>query len=404
MNGDPETRPRILLGVTVAKSLILMRGLPELLLANGWDVHVVSSPGPGLDDLTSRGISVHPLSMAREPSPAQDLRSLLAWRAVVRDIQPDVVFSGTPKAGLLGMLAGRLARVPVRIYHLRGLRLETATGWRRHLYGVVERIAIGASTSTLSVSKSLSDRVVALGLGASDRITVLGSGSSNGVDLAQFSPGGPDPELQRHLGIDPSIPVIGFVGRLAADKGARELIEASKTIARRGLHHQLLVVGEVEDQGVLDQFLDLKSAGVPVVLAGHVVDSAPYYRLMTLFCLPTYREGFPNVVLEATASGVCVVTTDATGARDSVVDGESGVIVPVRDAPSLALAFIEILMHREKREDLARAGRERTAAEFGRHRVQESTIEFLARATRATQACQRGVTPSGESAPRERRN
>lgn len=373
-------RPRILLGVTVSKSLILMQGLPKVLIDGGWDVHVASNPGAELDRLSADGVTVHPVDMAREPSPFQDLRSLGAWSALIRSVRPDVVFTGTPKAGLLGMLAGKLTRVPVRIYHLRGLRLETSQGWRRRVYSLVERLAIASATETLAVSTSLRDEVARLGLARTNRMVVLGAGSSNGVDLDRFTPGDRSPELARRLGIDETVPVIGYVGRLTADKGSAELIEASMGLARRGVAHQLLIVGEAEDEAVRRHFLALQQQGVAVILTGQVTDTAPYYRLMTIFCLPTYREGFPNVVLEATASGVCTVTTNATGAKDSVVDGESGVIVPMRDAERLSDAFADLLADPAQRERIAAAGRRRTVHQFDRKRVQADTVAFLSRA------------------------
>ena len=380
MTDAGRARPRILLGVTVAKSLILMQGLPRVLAESGWDVHVASNPGAELDRLSAEGITVHPIVMAREPSPLQDLRSLRAWSRLIRTVRPDVVFTGTPKAGLLGMLAAKRMRVPARIYHLRGLRMETSTGWRRRVYAVVERLAISSATETLAVSKSLRDEVARLGLAHPTRMIVLGEGSSNGVDVDRFAPGDPSAELAGRLGIDEAIPVIGYVGRLTSDKGSSELIGASMTLARRGVAHQLLIVGEAEDEAVRGQFLDLQRQGVSVVLTGQVADTAPYYRLMTVFCLPTYREGFPNVVLEATASGVCTVTTDATGAKDSVIDGESGVIVPMRDADRLGAAFADVLADPAKRELLAAAGRRRAVHQFDRRRVQADTVAYLSSA------------------------
>ena len=121
-------KPRIVLGVTVDLSLRLMAGFPQYLAERGWDVHVVSSPGARLDALAGvDGVTVHALTMAREPSPVSDLRSLIAWMRLLRRLRPDVVSVGTPKAGLLGGIAARLTRVPGRVYMLRGLRLETST-------------------------------------------------------------------------------------------------------------------------------------------------------------------------------------------------------------------------------------------------------------------------------------
>lgn len=372
--------PTIVLGVTIAGSLRLMDGFPQHLVEQGWTVHVVASPGPFLDRLEGvQGIHAHALPMRRDPAPAADLMALAAWARLLRRVKPDVVMVGTPKAGLLGLLAARLTGVPTRIYHLRGLRLETATGRLRSILTVLERAAFAASTSALSVSSSLKDRVVELGLVASNKVTVLGRGSSNGVDVDRFRPSTDpvaDAALATQLGIEPRTPVVGYVGRIHKDKGLDTLVAASERLHEQSVPHQLLVIGRSELHGD-DPLAPLTRAGRPVIVTGAVDDTAPYYRLMDVLCLPTLREGFPNVVLEAGASGVPVVTTTATGAVDSVVDGETGLLAEPGDADSHTEALHALLTQPALREQLGRRARDEVRTHFSRATVWAAAGDYL---------------------------
>jgi len=367
----PETR-RVLIGVTSDLSLSLMRGLPQYLASRGWDVHVVSSPGPGLDALRGeQGLTVHALRMAREPSPLADARALLSWISLLRRVRPDAISVGTPKAGLLGGLAARWTRVPWRIYHLRGLRLETTTGVRRSILAILERTAMASSNMVISVSASLRQRVVDLGLVDGSRIRVLGHGSSNGVELPARPPSTEERAAARQrLGLEPQPPVVGFVGRLTPDKGLDVLAAARALLAERGVDHQLLIVGGVDEQAdpaILDA---LRSVGRPPIETGQVPDARSFYAAMDLLCLPTLREGFPNVVLEAAAAGIPAVTTDATGAVDSVVDGATGLIAAVGDPGSLADRLQELLEATAgARRAMGQTARERAARDFSRDLV-----------------------------------
>lgn len=362
--------PSIVLGVTADTSLMLMRGFPEFLRDAGWNVHVVSSPGPLLDALNKvEGVHAHGLAMARQPSPFSDLRALFAWVRVLRDTRPTVTSVGTPKAGLLGGLAAVLVRIPRRVYLLRGLRLETATGAQRIVLTALERLAMRCATDIVAVSESLRQRAIELRLVAPDRIQVLGSGSSNGVDLvvADSIDPGRVTELRKQLGIGDGAPVIGFVGRLTKDKGIDVLAAATRLLVERGVAHRLLVVGSVDDSQSGDLLATLRETGSHPIEAGHVTDPRPYYRLMNLLCLPTLREGFPNVVLEAAAAGIPTVTTDATGARDSVIDGVTGLISRAGDASSLADRLAELLTATPaQRRKMGEMARERAEAEFAR--------------------------------------
>jgi glycosyltransferase involved in cell wall biosynthesis len=371
-----SVRPRrILIGVTSDVSLVLMRGLPEFLVAEGWDVHIVTSPGPLLASLGS-GVRVHEVPMRRDPAPAADLRALVGWIRVMRRVRPDVTLVGTPKAGLLGGLSAYLCRVPLRVYHLRGLRLETSRGLARRILSSLEHAAGWFATDILAVSTSLRQRYIDLGLAPQEKIVVLGKGSSNGVDTTRFRPGSVSEtrvtELRANLGLHDGTPVIGFVGRLNRDKGLSVLATASSELQSRGLAHQLLVVGGIDNSagaetGALDS----------AIQTGHVDDPRAYYALMDLLCLPTLREGFPNVVLEAAAMGLPAVTTDATGAVDSVRDGATGWICRAGDPASLAAALSSALRDTDRRRSMGENARSDVETHFERTAVWRRLAQFL---------------------------
>lgn len=375
---------RIVIGVTSDQSIRLITGFPGYLADRGWDVHVVSSPGPLLDEMsTVPGVRTHALPMAREPSPLQDLKSLIAWVRLLRQIRPGVMTVGTPKAGLVAGLAGWLVRVPSRVYHLRGLRLESVKGGRRLVFLILERVAVATAHRVLVVSPSLRDRAVELGVVRRAKTSVLGDGSSNGVDVDAFSAGAFDPldvaAIEEQLRVPAGVPVIGFVGRLTEDKGLRVLGGAVEMLLGAKVDHQLLVVGGVEDDAAVRAMSasSIRAGGRPLIVTGHVRNPEIYYQLMTVLCLPTYREGFPNVVLEAAAASVPAVTTTATGAVDSVVDGVSGVIATVGSSRALADGLLQLLSDPTESRRMGERARARVVKSFSRSRVWDLTEKFF---------------------------
>lgn len=379
-------KPRILLGVTSDMSIRLMEGFPQFLANRGWDVHVISSPGPQLDSLAEvAGVTTHALNMARKPAPLADLVALIRWTILLLRLRPDLVSVGTPKAGLLGGMSAWITRVPTRIYLLRGLPLETATGLKLTILKVMERISFATAHMSVAVSSSLSARAVELNLVKSGKIRVLGAGSSNGVNLHRFRPSkpstagtpkGPGKPLATKLGLEFGIPIIGFVGRLTEDKGLRHMAEALQILSDRGVDYQLLIVGGLDDSAAREALKRLEEAKRRPIQTGHVQDTAPYYQLMDLLCLPTRREGFPNVVLEASASGIPTVTTDATGAVDSVIDGETGFVTQLDSAHSLANALASLLENAELRRRMGDAARVRVHDQYAQRLVWRNLEDF----------------------------
>ena len=356
----------ILFGVTSSQSLTLLGSIPDELADNGWNVHVVANFEPRENRPDLKGINFHHVSMVRGPSVLRDLHSLRQWLRVIAGVRPRVLSLGTPKAALLGLIAGKILRVPHRIYHLRGLRLETARGFQKAILYVAEWLTQKSATNILVVSQSLRDEYLRRRLSRKSRLTVIGLGSSHGVDTAHFNPKSWDnwtpPDVALQNAIRAGVPIVGFIGRYTFDKGSNDLLSCRDILLDRGIQHELLIVGPTEgDPPSQNKSVAKKSRPIFV---GQVQDVAPYLSVMDILLLPTRREGFPNVALEAAAMCVPVVTTDATGSVDAVVDEETGLIVPVGDVPSLARATARLLKNPKLRHQLGINGRARARSNF----------------------------------------
>ena len=324
----------ILFATTIDQQLQFLEGIPSKLADLGWTVHVVSSPGNRLVGLADvRGVLVHPLPMRRAPSALHDLVALWAWIRIIQKIRPSVVVAGSPKASLLCLLAAWWGRVPRRVYMLHGLRLETARGMRRRILVGVERAAMLCSTQVFAVSESLRQKTVSLALTSREKVSVVSAGTPNGIDITEFDRNRFDEivvaKAARQIGLTPDLPVVGFVGRLTHDKGLGDLEMALRSLHDAGMLIQLLLVGGIDDQSGAEALERLRAIGMPVISTGHVEKTAVYYQLMDVFCLPSFREGFSTVVLEASCSGIPVVVSDATGVVDAVRDGITGLVYRV---------------------------------------------------------------------------
>jgi glycosyltransferase involved in cell wall biosynthesis len=352
-----------------------MRGQLASLRESGFEVSVITSPGERLDAAEhSEGIKIHAVPMAREVSPWKDLKSLVRLYQVVRRLRPSITNVGTPKAGLLGGIAAWLARVPCRFYTLRGLRCETTRGLKFRILLLSERIACSCAHRVICVSESLRQKAVALGIVEPHRTLVLGSGSSNGVNFSQYSPTLPLLQSAAKLRLELKIPlesqVVGFVGRLTHDKGIAELVKAFSRLRGTSRTLRLLLVGDFEEGDPLPKDVRREiETNSKIIRTGFVPEAAAYYHLMDVLALPTYREGFPNAVLEAHAAGKPVVATRATGVVDAMVDGVSGIMVPVGDAETLAKSLELLLTNKDLAAAMGRAGHERVRREFQQERV-----------------------------------
>ena len=378
-----KTKPITLVHITtVPQSLAFMTGQVGYMKARGFEVIGLSSPGELLTSFAEReGVPVHAVEMPRRITPWRDILALLKLVRLLNRIHPQIVHAHTPKGGLLGMLSAWIIRTPVRIYHMRGLPFTTATGWRRRLLMWSERISCGLADQVLCVSASVRQLAVDSRLCRPEKIAVLAQGSGNGVDAAQkfngsyISPSQRD-ETRRCCNIPPNALVLGFIGRIVRDKGIVELAGAWKELRKEFSDLHLLLVGPHEPQDPIPAEIDRMLHGDPRVhFLGEVSNTPPLYAVMDVLALPTYREGFPNVLLEAAGMKVPIVATRVPGCTDAVQDGVTGLLVPPCDADRLAGAVRTYLHDGELRRRHGAAARDRVLREFRPEGIWQAVYE-----------------------------
>ncbi|MFW8628355.1 sugar transferase [Deinococcus sp. ME38] len=324
-------------------------------------------------------VSVSELLLHKSRSPKTYINSILSMYRTIRSFRPSVTNVRTPKAGLIGGLAAVAARVPVRIYTLHGLRLETVKGPKGRLLHSAERLAMACAHRVVCVSPSLQERVGELGLAPAPKTVVLGSGSPNSVR----QPGVTDPAVtashRATLGLREDTPVIGFVGRFTRDKGMAELMEAFRGVQEQLPSARLLLIGDYEPgDPVSPGVRDLIERTPGVLRTGFVPDVYPYYPLMKVVAFPSYREGLSLVPLEAAVNGIPSVVTNTTGAKDTVRDGVTGWHVPVSDADALADALTSALLDPADTRRRGEAGRRWVTENFDPTNVQQRWADYYA--------------------------
>jgi glycosyltransferase involved in cell wall biosynthesis len=354
-----------------AVSLRFLRGQAEFMAGRGYVLDVVVSPRARDEpSVADSAVTVTELAIPRRIAPWQDLRAIRRLRQVIAVRKPRIVHAHTPKGGLIGMIAASLVPGVQRIYHMRGLPLETAAGWRRLALTNAERLSCHLAHRVICVSPSLRDRAIELGLVSHEKAIVLAHGSGNGVDGAGvFAPASGDDERRAATratwGAGAATPIVAFVGRLARDKGLRELTAAWALVCERLPDAKLIIAGPVDEREAADaHVLEELRRDTSVYLLGAVSDVRSIYLGCDIVVLPTYREGFPNVLIEAAAMERPVVATNVTGCRDAVVDGLTGTLVPAHNAEELARALIAYAEDPARRRRAGKEARRRALALF----------------------------------------
>lgn len=368
--------PKILFATTVPISLNSFT-VPEIksLMDKGFEVAMVSSPGPELEEAGQRtGAKTFGISITRDIAPFDDLFSILRLWVLFVKIRPDVLIVSTAKASTLGLLVGMLARIPIRYYMVRGLMSEIRSGWRSNLLSVCEWFNCHLAHLVNPISNSAADFLISHNLCPAQKLKVYGCGSGEGIDaMNSFNPRLLKEDIfletRKITTLSDEDIVIGFCGRIAKAKGIRELLKAWETLKRKFPKIRLLVVGEVDATDPIDVSEARVLHNDPrIVLAGFInANQLPYYyRLMDILVLPTYREGFGNVLLEAGAMEVPVVASRVTGCVDSVVEGVTGTLVQARDFEALERAIEYYIDNPALRIQHGKAARERALKDFNR--------------------------------------
>lgn len=368
---------KIIRAVTVSMSVGFFKPMIKDLQQQGYEVVTVSSPGPELDELRQMEVNVIEVCMERRMSPLKDLKSLWQLIRVFRKERPYMVHSMTPKAGLLCMLAGWLTRVPRRVHTFTGLVWPTSKGLSRKILMFTDWLTCACATHVIpegeGVKHDLKQHIT------KKPMRVLGYGNVRGVDMENFSR---RPELMMRANGLRRIDVFTFlfVGRIVGDKGINELVEAFTRLQRENYKIRLLLVGGFEEnldplKSVTLEMINNNSA-IEYVGAQYGDDLLAHYVASDCFVFPSYREGFPNTVLEAGAMGLPSIVTDINGSREIVVNGKNGVIIPSKDTGALYKAMKDMVIDKTNTAYYASQARQMIADRFEQGYVRQCLYDF----------------------------
>lgn len=338
---------KVIRTTTISFSLdVLLKG--QLKFLNRYYETIAVSGQDNFLDIVREREQVRTISveMERGISPVKDLKSLVHLYKVLKEEKPQIVHSLTPKAGLLTMLAGKLARVPIRIHTFTGLVFPTKTGFIKKLLIQMDKVLCWAATDIIPEGNGVKQDLIKYKI-TKKPLNVLANGNVNGIDITYFDPSQyslRNKEVLRHeLNIKKSDFVFVLVARLVSDKGINELVDAFKSIEHKEC--KLLLVGpvETEQDPLLPKTLEEINTNTNIISVGFQSDVRPYLAISNALTFPSYREGFPNVVLQAGAMGLPAIVTNINGCNEIIKENINGVIIPVKDVVALKNAMLRFL-------------------------------------------------------------
>jgi len=349
----------------------------------GMEVTVVTSRGRELDVFSDDpGIRVVNIEIPRRIRPLADFRALITLFRLFRGHKFSLVHSTTPKAGLLCAIAGRLAGIPIRLHTFTGQVWTVKSGFMRMFLQSLDRLILHLNTHCYADSPSQQQFMVDSGVATADAISVYGPGSLAGVDVERFSPErfseNEKKLLIRELGLKNDPLILTFIGRITEEKGVRELLAAFRQLQKRHASMTLLMLGPVDDEsGRLIQHAFVEVSGVH--WQGYVQDPERYLAITDVLCLPSYREGFGTVVVEAAAMAVPSIGTQIPGLVDAIENGTTGILVPVRDVDALAESIESLVRDPLLLQKMKIAARERCLREFDSRLINMNVAREYAR-------------------------
>jgi len=338
-----------------------------------YSVTLVSSQKEQLQKLAKeQGVNHFSLEMTRKITPLHDLRCLLQLIRFLRKEKPHIVHSHTPKAGIVGMLAAFIAGVPLRMHTVAGLPLMEAKGLKKSILYVVERLTYRCATHVYPNARGLMDFIQEKKLAGKIPLKCIGNGSSNGIDLTYFNPERVSKEQEMSFrekwNISKDDFVFLFIGRLVGDKGVNELVAAFEQLANKIPNAKLLLVGPQEP--TLDPLKEVTITSIEknqkIVSTAYQQDVRPFLKMAQVFVFPSYREGFPNVVLQAGAMGIPCIVSDINGCNEIIDNEVNGLIVPPKSIQPLSEKMYSLYKDPKKRATFIDRTKERIATDFER--------------------------------------
>lgn len=349
-------------------------------IAASYDVIVVANES-NPDSLREIGLNVpvHHIAIARQPSLMKDLKAVAELYRFFRKNKFQLVHSVTPKAGLITAISSLMARVPLVIHTFTGQVWSTRTGITRYILKSMDGLIARRATHILVDSETQRDFIADEGVAPLEKMRVLANGSISGVDVDKFRP---DPalraEIRKNLGIPTQDPVILYLGRLNLDKGVLDLAEAFALLSQMNTNLNLLLVGP--DEGNLSAQIKLAQPDHLTESRVHFVDYTEqpeaYMASADIFCLPSYREGFGTVIIEAAATGLPAVASNIYGIRDAVQDGETGLLFEAHDVEGLTRCLSTLITDPCTRKSMGTCARDRALRSFGKELLTSELISF----------------------------
>lgn len=361
----------VIIGTVPLSFATLLKGQPRY-LSEFFDLSIITSSDIVNKEIEKyEGVSIYAVDMTRQITIVKDFKALLQIYLYLVKNRPDIVYSFTPKAGLLGMIASFVARVPVRVHNIVGMPLMEATGKRKILLKFIERLTYFFSTKLYCNSFGLKDYIETNLTKKS--VKVIAQGSINGVDSDffedTFTPIEKE-ELRNRLGFNRDDFVLIFVGRVVKDKGVNELIDAFSILKIKYPYLKLLMVGDFEEKlSPIDQnSMDAIKNNDSIKLVGFQKDIRPYLSVSNLFVLPSYREGLPNSLIEAGSYGVPLLATDINGCNEVIIENKTGILIKKKSVDSLVEGVSILLENRELYNKIKESVRSLTINRYGQEK------------------------------------
>ncbi|MEG1737732.1 MAG: glycosyltransferase family 4 protein [Odoribacter sp.] len=360
-----KTKFKLIRVSTVPLSLdSLLKGQIKM-LDEEYDVIALSSPGKQLIEVGKREVvRIIAVPMERKISIFKDLLSVALLIKIFLQEKPDIVHSITPKAGLLTMLAGFITGVPVRIHTFTGLIFPTSTGFKQKLLIAMDRLTCYCATKIIPEGNGVKQDLINYRI-TNKPLEIIANGNVNGIDLSHFDRN-IEVQKQAKTWVDNSTFTFCFVGRLVKDKGINELIAAFKKLYNKYPNVRLILVGSFEPEldPVLPETEEAIHTHSSIQFVGFQKDIRPFLLASDALVFPSYREGFPNVVLQAGAMGLPSIVTDINGCNEIIHHGKNGVIIPPRNEESLLDAMSEFVSDKEKWAKMTSCSRQMIADRF----------------------------------------
>lgn len=366
---------------TVPQSLrTLLKGQLKFMKYQNFEVIGISSEGKALEEVrNNEEIDTIAVNMSRSISPIKDLISLIKLYRIIKKENPEIVHTHTPKAGLLGMIASKIAGVPKRYHTVAGLPLLVTKGKKRKLLNFIEYLTYACATKVYPNSFVLEEIIIKEKFAKPSKLKVLGNGSSNGIDIDYFNPdlisSVERNKLKLELDIKENDFVFIYVGRLVRDKGINELIEAFVDIKIDNA--KLLLVGAFEEN--LDPINSFSKEQLytndNIIYVGHQSDVRPYFSIANALTFPSYREGFPNVVMQAGAMGLPSIVTNINGCNEIVIDNVNGNIIPTQNKEALKEKMIDYIVDKTYYNQIKNKSREMIASRYKREIIWNALLE-----------------------------